>query len=185
MEPDRKARKVVFGRPKQLGLPQVVKAKRSVQPQLVVRDNESPLDTFQQIFSCELAGTVLFVQRRTRPYTTKTVRRNTPESRHKILRIFQQIHHENIMCAEECYVNDGIVFAVVDHLPLTLQHLVQLCTLYPTEAQLGSIIAQILNGITYLATEDFEHQALTCKNILLGKDGTVKIGMALNAVMDR
>jgi hypothetical protein len=47
------------------------------------------------------------------------------------------------MCAEECYVNDGIVFAVVDNLPLTLQHLVQLCTLYPTEGQLGSIIAQV------------------------------------------
>ncbi|GIJ84942.1 hypothetical protein Asppvi_003797 [Aspergillus pseudoviridinutans] len=182
MEPDTKARKVVSGGPKQLGLPQVVKAKRSAEPLLVVRGNESPLDTFQEIFSCELAGTVLFMQRRTRPYKTKTIRKYTSEIRHKILCIFQRIHHENIMCAEECYVNDGTVFAVVDNLPLTLEHLVQLCTLYPTEGQLGSIIAQVLSGITYLATVDFEHRALTCKNILLGKDGTVKIAALENCV---
>ncbi|KAH1895673.1 hypothetical protein KXW29_005037 [Aspergillus fumigatus] len=178
MESDRKARKVVTGRPKQLGLPQVVKAKRSAEPLVVVRAKESPFDTFQQLFSCELAGTVVFVQRRTRPYKTKAIRRHPPEIRNKILCIFQRIDHENVMCAEECYVNDGIVFAVVDNLPLTLQHLVQHCTLYPTEGQLGSIIAQILSGITYLATVDFEHRSLICKNILLGKDGTVKIGMA-------
>ncbi|KAH1602583.1 hypothetical protein KXV78_000778 [Aspergillus fumigatus] len=182
MESDRKARKVVTGRPKQLGLPQVVKAKRSAEPLVVVRAKESPFDTFQQLFSCELAGTVVFVQRRTRPYKTKAIRRHPPEIRNKILCIFQRIDHENVMCAEECYVNDGIVFAVVDNLPLTLQHLVQHCTLYPTEGQLGSIIAQILSGITYLATVDFEHRSLICKNILLGKDGTVKIAALENCI---
>lgn len=35
---------------------------------------------------------------------------------------------------------------------------------------------QILDGLCYLNETGLEHQSLTCRNILLGLDGVIKIG---------
>jgi serine/threonine protein kinase len=35
---------------------------------------------------------------------------------------------------------------------------------------------QILDGLCYLNDIGLEHQSLTCRNILLGLDGVIKIG---------
>jgi hypothetical protein len=35
---------------------------------------------------------------------------------------------------------------------------------------------QILNGLKNLASMGFEHGALTCKSILIGTNGSIKIG---------
>ncbi|KAJ5643561.1 uncharacterized protein N7484_006068 [Penicillium longicatenatum] len=67
------------------------------------------------------------------------------------------------------------MYALVDDLPLTLGHLVGCRFLYPTDIELALMVWHILSGLCYLNQLGFEHQSLSCQNILWGLDGVVKI----------
>ncbi|KAJ5642327.1 hypothetical protein N7490_006327 [Penicillium lividum] len=92
-----------------------------------------------------------------------------------MLERYRSLKHSNILSAGECFIEDESMFALVDDLPVTLAHLVGCRTLYPTEIELASIAWQVLDGACYLSTLGLEHQSLTCRNVLLGLDGIVKI----------
>ncbi|KAL4862078.1 hypothetical protein BDV12DRAFT_190663 [Aspergillus spectabilis] len=169
------AGRIVRGPLKSLGLTQIVDSEDPLSHKLVVRDTESPWDTFQSICSCQLAGTVIVATRRSRPSQVKAIRKYSGKEADRVLQWFRIIRHPNILSAQECYRIEGALYAVVDDLPLTLEHLVSLCNIYPTEEQLSIIVKQILSGLSCLASASLEHNALICSNILLGIDGLVKI----------
>ncbi|PGG98897.1 hypothetical protein GX51_06544 [Blastomyces parvus] len=162
--------KLMKGTQRSLGLPQIVES--GVQS-LIVR-NESPWDTFLKVFNCKLAGTVTIAVHRTRPSRVVAIREYPMEDAERMLQRFRQVQHQNIISARECYSDKEAMYALVDDLPLTLVQLVG-CRAYPSESQLASIIGQVLDGLSYLITAGFEHKSLTCSNILLGLDGSVKI----------
>lgn len=188
-ETDIRSGKVIQGPPKALGLPQVVGSDSSTSHPLIVREKESPWNTFKPVFSCKLAGTVIIAVHKTRPSQLEAIRAYSLEHSDEMLRTFQVIRHENILSAKECYREGNRLFALVDDLPLTLEHLV---SLHPDQHQVASVmhqvrtrkqgvsdsidILQILNGLNYLVEAGFEHTSLTSSNILLGSDGIVKIG---------
>ncbi|OQD76722.1 hypothetical protein PENANT_c125G00252 [Penicillium antarcticum] len=74
-------------------------------------------------------------------------------------RLYDILDHDNVLTARECFVNEGCIYALVNDLQLTLEQLVGCRSLYPTEAELASMT----------------WQSLTCRNILLGLDGVIKI----------
>lgn len=171
-ETDIRSGKVIQGPPKALGLPQVVDSGSSTSRPLIVREKESPWNTFKPVFSCKLAGTVIIAAHKTRPSQLEAIRAYSPERADEVLRAFQVIRHENILSAKECYREGNSLFVLVDDLPLTLEHLV---SLRPEEHQVASVMHQVLNGLHYLLEAGFEHTSLTSSNILLGSDGIVKI----------
>ena len=133
-------RKVINGAPKGFGLPQTVQSGGGTKT-LIVRD-ESPWDTFELDFSCKLAGTVAIASRRSRPSRVIAIREYSAGDVQKMLQRFCHIQHENIMCSSECYRHNFFLYAVVDDLPLTLEHIGRR-TICPNEVQLGSIMRQV------------------------------------------
>ncbi|GKZ54468.1 hypothetical protein AnigIFM49718_010281 [Aspergillus niger] len=164
--------KVIQGPPKALGLLQVLDPGSSTSPPLIVREKESPWDTFKQVFTCKLAGTVIIAVHKSRPSQLEAIRAYSPERADEVLGVFQVTRHQNVLSAKECYKDGDELFVLVDDLPLTLEHL---ATLHPDQHQVASVIFQILNGLHHLVETGFEHTCLTSSNILLGSDGVVKI----------
>ncbi|KAF9883066.1 hypothetical protein FE257_004123, partial [Aspergillus nanangensis] len=66
--------KTMQGLPKSLGLPQALESRHSTSTTLIVRENESPWDTFEPTFRCRLAGSVVVSVQRTRPFRTTAMR---------------------------------------------------------------------------------------------------------------
>ncbi|KAL4891327.1 hypothetical protein BDV59DRAFT_67037 [Aspergillus ambiguus] len=165
--------KIVQSRPKSLGLLQVLESRGSASTSVIVRENESPWDTFEPIFRCRLAGSVIICVQRTHPFRTAAMREYPMEDGSRILGLYRLLQHENILSARECYMDESRFYIRVDDLPVSLEHLANLKI---SAHQLSSVVSQILNGLSHLIASGFEHTALTCSNILLGSDGTVKIG---------
>ncbi|KAL2866165.1 uncharacterized protein BJX67DRAFT_388828 [Aspergillus lucknowensis] len=168
--------KVVTGSLKSLGLPQVLMRQSSL-----LRDNESPWDTFRKTFTCDLAGPVIIAVHRSRPSHVVAIRQYAAEEADRMLHLFTQIQHDNIIMVKECYRFRGTVYARMDDLPLTLEHVVWCGSVYPTHQQLSLIVGQtyrerILDGLSCLVSAGFEHMSLSCSNILLDLAGNVKIG---------
>lgn len=139
-ETDIRSGKVIQGPPKALGLPQVVDSGSSTSRPLIVREKESPWNTFKPVFSCKLAGTVIIAAHKTRPSQLEAIRAYSPERADEVLRAFQVIRHENILSAKECYREGNSLFVLVDDLPLTLEHLV---SLHPDQHQVASVMHQV------------------------------------------
>ena len=133
-------RKVINGAPKGFGLPQTVQPGGGTKT-LIVRD-ESPWDTFELDFSCKLAGTVAIAAHRSRPSRVIAIWEYSAGHVEKMLQRFRHIQHEDIMCSSECYRHNFFLYAVVDDLPLTLEHIGRR-TICPNEVQLGSIMRQV------------------------------------------
>ncbi|GFF96386.1 serine/threonine-protein kinase pakB [Aspergillus udagawae] len=132
--------KVIQGPPKSLGLLQVLDPGSSTSPPLIVRQKESPWDTFKPVFSCKLAGTVIIAVHKTRPSQLEAIRAYSPERADEVLRLFQITQHDNILSAKECYKDGDELFVLVDDLPLTLEHL---ASLHPDQHQVASVMFQV------------------------------------------
>lgn len=118
-------RKVIRGpKIKSFGLPQVLDS-GSLSHSLVVR-NESPWEIFKPAFSCRLAGTVIIVGRRSSssPSRPTAIREYLTEDADKMLHRFRCIKHKNVLAARECYIDKRSIYALVEDLLLTLEHVV-------------------------------------------------------------
>lgn len=108
---------------------------------LVIR-KESPWTTLEGRFTCDLAGPVSIAVHRTDPSRILAVRAFSKKNAGKLLQILQQSQHSNIHFAREIFNHNGVMYAIVDDLPLTLENLVA-SDAYPSELQLASILAQV------------------------------------------
>lgn len=134
-------RKIVKGQPRALELPQVVGSGHSIVQPVIVR-NGSPWYTFETFFTCDLAGTVFMAQHRHHPSKVIAIRAAPTGNADKLLKMFKDIKHDNIISATECYQDEEKKFFLVDDLPLTLEHLVA-SDAYPNETQLATILGQV------------------------------------------
>jgi serine/threonine protein kinase len=141
----------------------------------VIIKDESPWDTYVKEFDCDLAGDVAIVVHCTCPSKAFALRTFPREVADRTLRRFDQLQHENVMFVNEWFRVGDAMYALSEDLPLTLEHLV-VCDKYLSEIQLASILAQVLEGLSYLVVAGFEHRSLKSSSILLGFDGTIKIG---------
>ncbi|KAL2696046.1 hypothetical protein AAEP93_003346 [Penicillium crustosum] len=172
--PRRRSRsKVVTGFPKSLCLPRLCDLE-NIASVLIVRQ-ESPWDTYRKVITYEIAGKVTIATRRTRPSRMVAIRTYRKENARRLINRFGRLEHGNVLSLHECYMHEDLAFLLVDDLPLTLAHVVAFPSVYPSEAELGSIICQILDGARFLALSGLAHQALACDDILLGTDGIIRI----------
>ncbi|KAK1973401.1 hypothetical protein LZ30DRAFT_827995 [Colletotrichum cereale] len=87
---------------------------------------------------------------------------------------FRMLRHQNVVEFIHAYMTDSYLHAVFEPTTFSLYHLAK-CPKYPNEAQLGAIVGQVVDGLSYLEAEGFEHPTLDSRNILVTDAGIVKI----------
>lgn len=106
----------------------------------------------------------------------------------KELEMLQQIRHSNFVAVLESFRDQDGFYAIFEYVSISLDQIVA-SPPYPTELQLAAILGQvsqvgipmhrslrqILNGLTYLDSQDLVHGTLACSNILLDSEGVIKI----------
>ncbi|PYH75445.1 hypothetical protein BO82DRAFT_324045 [Aspergillus uvarum CBS 121591] len=134
----------------------------------------SPWIKFKERFTCELAGPTIVAENIKNPSKIIHIREFSKHKADLWIDVLRCTYHPNIVYANEIFRDHGLTYFVVDDYPLTLENLVA-CNILPSELQLASILRQILDGLSYLLDQGFEHAALTCSNILIGQDGAIQI----------
>jgi hypothetical protein len=141
---------------------------------VIIRD-ESLWDIYKKEFDCNLTGDVAIVIHYMCPLKAFALRAFPRKIGDRMLRRFGQLQHKNVLSVKECFHVEDMIYALSEDLPLTLEHLIA-CDKYPGEIQLALILAQVLKGLSYLVIAGFKHWSLKSLSILLGFDGTIKIG---------
>ena len=134
-------RKVIRGGPKNFGLPQINESDHGSHS-CIVR-YESPWDTYRRSISCVIAGNVILAAHRSSPSRVIAIRQHPKKDVDRMIEVYRHLNHERILSAKECFVDGGSMFALVDDLPLTFEHLVGCRTLYPTDSELASLLWQV------------------------------------------
>jgi hypothetical protein len=111
-------------------------------PTLKARD-QSPWDTYEKEFTCDLAGDAAIVFHRSQPSGTLALRQYPGDLGTKMLHYFSQLQHENILSAEECFSAKGSVYALCEDLPITLEDVVA-CDAFLSETRLAAILKQVI-----------------------------------------
>lgn len=133
--------KIIHGPPKSLCLPRICELE-STSPVLLVRQ-ESPWDTYRRALTCDIAGQVFIAARRSRPSRVVAIRQYPRGDAVRLIHVFGQLAHANVLSVRECYIYQDSIYALVDDYPLTIAHLVSCEGLYPTEVELSSIMFQV------------------------------------------
>ncbi|KAK6591333.1 FAD-binding domain-containing protein [Botrytis cinerea] len=135
---------------------------------------KSPWDNYEKIYDLDLGGAVVVAVRKTPPVELVHVRLFSQPTVEKVLHMFRQIQHRNIVAALDAFTTSEGLFMILEHMPISLDQLVS-SPAYPDEQQLAAILGQVLHGIAYLSAEGFEHGSLCCSNIFVKTNGEVKI----------
>ncbi|KAK2005412.1 hypothetical protein LZ32DRAFT_696670 [Colletotrichum eremochloae] len=84
------------------------------------------------------------------------------ESTDALLKL-RRLRHQNIVEFIHAYMTDACLYAVFEPTSFSLLHLAK-CPKYPDEAQLGAIVSQVVDGLSYLEAEGFEQPTLDSTN---------------------
>ncbi|KAL2846617.1 hypothetical protein BJY01DRAFT_173128 [Aspergillus pseudoustus] len=170
--PVERSGKIIRGQPRALSLPKIIEGKTAASD-LIVR-KESPWDTCEKIFECDLAGTVAVCVRRSGRRALCAVRQYPNKQADKIIETLRSIHHKNVVSVVECFHTSNSLYTLGKHQPLTLDHIVA-CKAFPDQQQLAAIMSQFLDGLSYLIAKNVQHTSLNCSSILMNLDGEVQI----------
>ncbi|OBT48434.1 hypothetical protein VE00_01429 [Pseudogymnoascus sp. WSF 3629] len=149
-------------------------------PEAIQSEDLSPWERLQMRFNLTLNKSVIIATQKDGLFVAVRKFSNEPDIEKK-LDMLSRIRNENFLRFLESFSFEGSQYAVFEHelaggekLPICLSHYATLVT-YPTESQLAVILRQILSGLEYLASQGLEHGEVTCKNILISTEGSIKI----------
>jgi hypothetical protein len=128
--------------PRALALPDISESGNSAGSDLVTRQ-ESPWETFENYYECDLAGTVAVCVQRSVPRSVWAIRQYPSRDATRILDILRSTHHKNVMAVSECFHPSDALYTLSKFHPLTLDHIVA-CKAFPTQEQLAAIMSQVL-----------------------------------------
>lgn len=190
--PSEPSGKVIRGSAKNLALQGAGRLENTIGSDGFVRD-ESPWDTFKLYYECDLAGNVAVCVRSSDCRAARAIRRYPSVDADRILRILRSISHKNVVSTWECFRTSDSLYTLGKFDPLTLDHVVA-CKAFPNQVELAAIMSQVrcsiilanghqvanrfqfLDGLSYLAAQNFHHPLLDCSSILMSLEGEVKIG---------
>ena len=133
--------RVIKGSPKTLCLPTLCKLD-DLSGVLIVRQ-ECPWDTYRPGMRCDIAGKVIIASRRSNRSRVQAIRQYSESDAKGLIQRFERLDHANVLLTRDCYLYGPFLYALVEDLPLTLEHLVSCPRIYPTEQELGSIMFQV------------------------------------------
>ncbi|CAG7923596.1 unnamed protein product [Penicillium olsonii] len=165
--------KVIPGSPGDIALQGTGHLENSIGSDGFLRD-ESPWDTFKPYYECDLAGTVAVCVPCSGSRAARAIRRYPSKDADRILEILRSTSHTNVVFVLECFRTSDSLYTLSKFDPLTLDHVVA-CKAFPNQVELAAIMSQFLDGLSYLATQNFHHPSLDCSSVLMSLEGEVKI----------
>ncbi|KAF7712890.1 Protein kinase domain-containing protein [Penicillium ucsense] len=138
-----------------------------------VRD-ESPWDTFKLYYECDLAGTVAVCVRSSGSRAVRAIRQYPIQDADRIIGILRSLSHQNVVSIWECFRTSDSLYTLSKFDPLTLDHVVA-CKAFPEPVELAAIMSQFLDGLSYLAAQNFHHPSLNCSSVLMSLEGEIRI----------
>ncbi|KAJ6001110.1 hypothetical protein N7481_001519 [Penicillium waksmanii] len=136
--------------------------------------NESPWDTFKKYYDCDLAGPVAVCVRSSGDRGVWAARQYPIEDADKVLRNLRSMRHRNLASIREYFRTPELLYTLGAFDPLVLDHIVA-CKAFPDEQELAAIMSQLVDGLSYLAANNFHHTSLDCSSVLVNLNGHVKI----------
>jgi serine/threonine protein kinase len=103
---------------------------------------ESPWEKYEKIYNVELGGPVEVAVRKAPPVELVHVRAFATQAAAKMLHVYRQLQHRNIVTALEAFTTDNGLYIVLEHMPLSLERIVR-SPAYPDERQLAAILGQV------------------------------------------
>ncbi|KAJ5259340.1 hypothetical protein N7478_012321 [Penicillium angulare] len=140
----------------------------------MVERHESPWETFEKGYECDLAGTVAVCIPLKGERAVRAIRQFSAIEADSVLQIVRSMNHDNVAVIQACYRTADALYTLSEFDPLTLDHIVA-CKQYPKPNQLASLMAQLLDGLAYLVAQGFRHTSLNCSSVLVGLNGELKI----------
>lgn len=103
---------------------------------------ESPWSQYEKVYDLELAGAVEVAVRKASPIELVHVRTFSKPGAEKVLHMFQQLQHPNIVAALAAFTTDEGLSIILEPMSISLEQVVQ-SPAYPNERQLAAIIGQV------------------------------------------
>lgn len=147
-------------------------------------------DYYAQYQLHDLGGNLtVAVRHRKRFHISELARLESQE----VLAKLRRLRHPNVLEFIHAYKTHTSLHAVFEPTAINFLHLVK-CPVYLDEAQLGAVVGQVsigarllktkltyvriqlVDGLSYLEGQGFEHPSLDSKNVLVTDAGVVKIG---------
>ncbi|KFY68144.1 hypothetical protein V496_01264 [Pseudogymnoascus sp. VKM F-4515 (FW-2607)] len=148
-------------------------------PKAIHSEDSSPWERFRMRFDLTLNAPLIICTQSDSLFVA--LRKFSNSDMEKKLDMLNRIRNNNFLKLLESFTFNGSLYAVFEHelargekLSFCLSHYALLVT-YPTELQLAVILRQILDGLEYLASEGLEHGNITCENILISTEGSIRI----------
>ncbi|KAJ5267503.1 hypothetical protein N7478_010311 [Penicillium angulare] len=140
-DPMKKDRKIIHGSLKDLGLPQIAGEKK-ITSGLIVR-TESPWETYRELTKNELAGPVIIASRRSSSHKRVAIRQISNNRTNELIFRFRLYQHPNLLSPREIYLAGNLTYGLFEIASVSLEQLVKHPGLFPTEAELASIMSQV------------------------------------------
>lgn len=134
-------RKIIRGTTRPLALRETSGLGNSAGSDLAIRE-ESPWDTFEKYYECDLAGTVAVCVRRSGRRAVWAIRQYPCSDADRILEIIKSTRHRNVDSVRECFCTSDTLYTLNKFHPLTLEHVVA-CRAFPDQHQLAAIMSQV------------------------------------------
>jgi len=129
-------KKIICGSLKDLGLPQICKARTPVSG-LIVRSE------YQQESRLELAGPMIVAHCPSRRFKKVSIRELRRNITYDFINRLRFISHGTVLFPREIYLSGNSTYRLYEIVPFALEQLVNFPDLYPTEAQLASITGHV------------------------------------------
>lgn len=126
---------------KDMVLREISPAGKKLESTFVIR-HESPWETLRKIYECELAGPFDVAIPRVRASRLVAIRTIEAKNVNKVLRLFREIQHPNILCSQEYFIHSGSAFILHDDIPVSLDHLVA-SEVHVNETEPAAVLAQV------------------------------------------
>ncbi|KAI9772441.1 MAG: hypothetical protein M1840_000644 [Geoglossum simile] len=140
--------------------------------ELIPVRKRSPWDLYRKGYRLELGGSVAVVSKMPATDVSFTIRSFSGADAEEKLYMLRLLRHENVLHSYEIFSFEEDYYVVSELMSISLEAFI---IARPDELELAIIIYQILNGISFFASQNLSHGAITCSNVLVSDKGVVKI----------
>lgn len=108
----------------------------------ILIQHESPWNTFESVYRCDLAGEFDIVMNRYSPYRMVAMRQTSGGKVQRTMKVLQTASHKHILSAETCFLFNDSLFYIHEDMPITLENIVS-CNIQMSDKELGVIFSQV------------------------------------------
>jgi serine/threonine protein kinase len=136
----------------------------------------SPWVRYRSGYALELGGPIAVVHKFPATSDLFKMRSFSSNVAEKKLYMLRQLKHANLLASFEVFSFQDTYYLISEHTEISCEEFI---VARPNEIQLAAIIRQMLDAISYLVSQNLTHGTITRSNVLLTKEGVVRIGTCI------